>query len=77
MAVGGVPALRATTPAGELYVSRDRPYRLLRVARAAGFLDLNDHGRVVSLSLDTQFVDPVDRHAIPFTELATIGEATS
>jgi hypothetical protein len=38
-----------------------------------GFLDLNDHGRVVSASLSTQFVDPLGTEPVPFTELVTIG----
>jgi hypothetical protein len=40
---------------------------------AGGFLDLNDGGRVVSLSVTTMFVDPLGRSTIPFNELATVG----
>lgn len=40
---------------------------------AGGFLDLNDHGRVVSLSITTLFVDPIGTSTIPFSELASVG----
>jgi len=40
---------------------------------AGGFLDLNDRGRVVSLSVTTLFVDPLGRSTVPFTELASVG----
>lgn len=40
---------------------------------AAGFLDLNDRQRVLSLSVSTRFVDPVGGSEVPFTELATLG----
>jgi hypothetical protein len=40
---------------------------------AGGFLDLNDQGRVVSLSVTTTFVDPLGRSTIPFNELASVG----
>lgn len=40
---------------------------------AGGFLDLNDRGRVVSLSATAIFVDPLGRSTIPFTELAAVG----
>jgi hypothetical protein len=40
---------------------------------AGGFYDLNDHGRVVSLSGAVLFADPLGSQPIPFTELATIG----
>jgi hypothetical protein len=40
---------------------------------AGGFLDLNDRGRVVSLSVATRFADPVGGGDIPFTELPTLG----
>jgi hypothetical protein len=40
---------------------------------AGGFLDLNDHGRVVSLSVTTLFVDPLGTSTVPFTELASVG----
>lgn len=42
-------------------------------AAAGAFLDLNQHGRVVSLSLVTRFVDPLGHAKIPFTELAQLG----
>jgi hypothetical protein len=38
-----------------------------------GFYDLDDHRRVVSLSLTAQFADPLGERAIPFSELATVG----
>jgi Omp85 superfamily domain len=42
-------------------------------ATAVGFYDLNDHGRVVSLSIATWFADPVGSRPVPFTELVTLG----
>lgn len=42
-------------------------------ATATGFLDLNDHGRVVSLSVAALFVEPIDGAPIPFTELVSLG----
>lgn len=38
-----------------------------------GFYDLNDRGRVVSLSFTAEFADPLTDRAVPFTELATVG----
>jgi hypothetical protein len=38
-----------------------------------GFLDLNQHNRVVSLGLTTRFVDPIGDAVVPFTELVTLG----
>ncbi|MGH7327400.1 MAG: BamA/TamA family outer membrane protein [Polyangiaceae bacterium] len=38
-----------------------------------GFWDLNDHGRVVSLSVGASFADPLGKEAIPFTELVALG----
>jgi hypothetical protein len=38
-----------------------------------GFYDLNDHRRVVSLSLTASFADPLGDRPVPFTELATVG----
>ncbi|WP_394833269.1 BamA/TamA family outer membrane protein [Pendulispora rubella] len=38
-----------------------------------GFYDLNDRGRVVSLSLNTQFADPLGGRDIPFLELVSLG----
>jgi len=40
---------------------------------AGGFLDLNDHGRVVSLTASALFADPIVGAAIPFTELISLG----
>jgi len=42
-------------------------------ASASGFLDLDQHQRVVSLSAATQFADPLGDRPIPFTELASLG----
>ena len=38
-----------------------------------GFVDLTGHNRVLSLSIATDFADPLGTNAIPFTELATLG----
>jgi len=40
-----------------------------------GFLDLTEHGRVVSLSLSALLADPVGERPVPFTELITLGGA--
>jgi AAA family ATP:ADP antiporter len=40
---------------------------------AAGFLDLDGHRRVVSLSLQAAFADPLGNTPIPFTELVSLG----
>jgi outer membrane protein assembly factor BamA len=37
------------------------------------FLDLNDHGRVISLSVNAHFADPIGHASIPFTELVQLG----
>jgi hypothetical protein len=42
-------------------------------ATAGGFYDLNDYGRVVSLSLAASFADPLGSQPIPFTELVSLG----
>ena len=42
-------------------------------ATASGFLDLDWHQRVISLSAATQFVDPLGGSPIPFTELVSLG----
>jgi hypothetical protein len=42
-------------------------------ATAAGFYDLTDHGRVVSLSFAALFADPLGGRPIPFTELVSLG----
>lgn len=36
-------------------------------------VDLNDHGRVLGLTVATQFTDPLGREPIPFTELTSLG----
>lgn len=54
---------RGTTPRGWLRYG----------AIAGGFLDLNDLGRVVGLSIAVQFSDPLTSHAVPFTELVQLG----
>ncbi|HEY3256715.1 MAG TPA: BamA/TamA family outer membrane protein, partial [Polyangiaceae bacterium] len=41
--------------------------------KAGGFLDLNDHGRVLSLAASARFADPLAGSEIPFTELVTLG----
>lgn len=40
---------------------------------AGAFIDLNDHARVVSVSVTAKFADPLGKEAIPFTELAQLG----
>jgi hypothetical protein len=40
---------------------------------ASGFLDLDQHQRVVNLSVATQFADPLGDRPIPFTELVSLG----
>jgi len=40
---------------------------------AGGFLDLDDHGRVLSLTLAALFADPLGSAPIPFTELVSLG----
>jgi hypothetical protein len=46
----------------------------LRYSGAVGaFLDLDDHRRVVSLSLITIFSDPFGSRPVPFTELVSLG----
>ncbi len=42
-------------------------------ATAAGYWDLNDNGRVVSLSISALFADPLGSRPIPFTELVSLG----
>jgi len=42
-------------------------------AVATGFLDLNDRGRVLGLSLAALFADPLGSEPIPFTELVSLG----
>ncbi len=38
-----------------------------------GFVDITGHNRVLSLSIATDFADPLGTGAVPFTELATLG----
>jgi len=40
---------------------------------ASVLVDLNDHGRVLSLTGAASFADPIGDQPIPFTELATLG----
>jgi hypothetical protein len=42
-------------------------------AMAEGLLDLNGHGRVLSLSITALFADPLGTEPIPFTELVNLG----
>jgi hypothetical protein len=42
-------------------------------ASLGGFWDLNDHHRVVSVSVMMAGTDPLGHYSVPFTELATIG----
>jgi hypothetical protein len=42
-------------------------------ATLAGFADLDDRQRVLSLSVATKFVEPIGGGEVPFTELATLG----
>jgi hypothetical protein len=37
------------------------------------YLDLNQRGRVISLSVTTLFTDPLGDRPVPFTELASLG----
>jgi hypothetical protein len=40
---------------------------------AGAFVDMNDHARVVSVAVSTQFADPLSGEAVPFTELVQLG----
>ena len=42
-------------------------------ASAGAYLDLNQRGRVLGLSVSTVFADPLGDRPIPFTELASLG----
>jgi hypothetical protein len=42
-----------------------------------GFVDLNDGGRVLSVSLSTTLVDPIGERPVPFTQLAAPGGGRS
>lgn len=46
-------------------------------ATLGGFWDLGQNGRVMSLSLATQFADPLRHADIPFTELVALGGSES
>ena len=43
---------------------------------ASVFIDVNDHGRVLGLSVGTLFADPIGRDPIPFPELVSLGGET-
>jgi hypothetical protein len=40
---------------------------------AGAFWDIDDSGRVLGLSVSTQFADPLGEQPVPFTELVTLG----
>ncbi len=42
-------------------------------ASAGGYVDLNQRGRVLALSITTLFADPLGDRPVPFTELASLG----
>jgi hypothetical protein len=42
-------------------------------ANAGAFIDLNNHGRILSLQAAALFADPLGNQPIPFTELVTLG----
>jgi hypothetical protein len=42
-------------------------------ANAGAFLDLNHHGRILSLQVAALFADPLGGQEVPFTELVTLG----
>jgi|CZKU01.1.fsa_nt_gi hypothetical protein len=42
-------------------------------ASVGSYLDLNQRGRVISLSVTTLFTDPLGDRPVPFTELASLG----
>ncbi|MDP9149561.1 MAG: outer membrane protein assembly factor, partial [Myxococcota bacterium] len=42
-------------------------------ATAGGFVDIGQHGRVVSFSVAALFADPLGRKPVPFTELVSLG----
>jgi hypothetical protein len=53
---------------------RSRPQSWVRYGAAVGaFADLGDSNRVLSLSVATQFADPLGSGPVPFTELPTLG----
>jgi hypothetical protein len=52
---------------------RDRTSFAKLGASAGGFVDLNDRGRVVSLTVAARFADPIGRGEVPFTELPSLG----
>jgi hypothetical protein len=42
-------------------------------ASAGGFVDLNQHGRVIGLAATVLFADPLGARQVPFTELVSLG----
>jgi hypothetical protein len=55
-------------------LAHSRPSSWLRYGAAlGGFVDFGDSGRVASLSLATQFSDPLGSEPVPFTELPVLG----
>jgi outer membrane protein assembly factor BamA len=42
-------------------------------ATVKGYVDLNDHARILSLTLGLLFADPLGSEQIPFTELVSLG----
>jgi hypothetical protein len=42
-------------------------------ATATALVDLNDHGRILSLTVAALFADPLGHGDIPFTQLVTLG----
>jgi hypothetical protein len=62
----------STEEGGDL--SRSTPASWIRYsASLGGFLDLDSHARILSLSVATEFVDALGARPIPFTELVTAG----
>jgi hypothetical protein len=58
---------------GHVSSLRDRTSFAKLGASAGGFVDLNDRGRVVSLSVSARFADPLGGGEVPFTELPSLG----
>lgn len=57
-------------------LSRSRGAGWVRYGGTAGlFWDVADSGRVFSLSLSTEFTDPIGSREVPFTELSKLGGA--
>ena len=55
--------LRQSVPSGWLHYA----------ASAGGFVDVNGHRRVLSLTATAMFSDPLGTRPVPFTELASVG----